>query len=60
VPLGREIGLDCVSNKDGGAKQTQNYRDNFNHYDAPLVLLHLIADPTSCRLLLGQKMVSFG
>jgi hypothetical protein len=31
VPLGREIGIDCVSYKDGDAKQSHDYRDCFNH-----------------------------
>jgi hypothetical protein len=44
-PLGREIGVDGVSYKDGGAKKTQDYRDNFDHYDAPFILLRLTADP---------------
>jgi hypothetical protein len=43
-PLGREIGVGGVSNKDGGAKKTQDYSDNFNHYDAPFILLRLTAD----------------
>ena len=27
-----------MSYKDGGAKQTQDYRDYFNHFDAPLTI----------------------
>jgi hypothetical protein len=30
-PLAREISVDCVSYKDGDAKQPHDYRDCFNH-----------------------------
>ena len=46
-PLEREISVDRVSYKYAGAKQTQDCRDRFNHFDVPL--LHhwerLIAGP---------------
>ena len=35
-PLGREISVDCMSQKDTGTKQTQDYRDHFNHLTHPL------------------------
>jgi hypothetical protein len=34
-----------MSQEDESAKQTQDYRDHFNHFDAPLLLLRPIADP---------------
>jgi hypothetical protein len=34
-----------VSHKDGDTKHAQDYRDDFNHFDAPLLLVRLIADP---------------
>jgi hypothetical protein len=34
-----------MSHKDGDTKQTQDDRDHFNHFDAPLLLLRLVADP---------------
>jgi hypothetical protein len=34
-----------VSHKDGNTKHAQDYRDDFNHFDAPLLLVRLIADP---------------
>jgi hypothetical protein len=37
VPLGREISVDRMSYKNASAKQTQNYRDHFNHFDAPVL-----------------------
>jgi len=30
-PLGRQISVDCMRHKDGGAKQAQDYRDRFDH-----------------------------
>jgi hypothetical protein len=33
-PLGRETSVDCMNHKDAGAKQTQDYRDHFNHLTA--------------------------
>jgi hypothetical protein len=41
----REISVDRVSHKDGDTKHAQDYRDDFNHFDAPLLLVRLIADP---------------
>jgi hypothetical protein len=35
-PLGLEISVDCMSQKDTGTKQTQGYRDHFNHLTHPL------------------------
>jgi hypothetical protein len=43
--LGREISVDCVSYKDGDAKQPHDYRDCFNHLTHPLLLVRLLADP---------------
>ena len=37
---GREISVDRMSYKDAYTKQTHDYRDRFNHFDAP-VLQHL-------------------
>ena len=37
-PLGREISVDCMSYKDDGTKQSQDYRDRFGHLSA--LLLH--------------------
>jgi hypothetical protein len=34
-----------MSYKDGSAKQTEDYCDRFNHLDAPLLLVRLLADP---------------
>jgi hypothetical protein len=36
VTLGA-VGVNRVSHKDASAKQTQNCRDCFNHFDAPLI-----------------------
>jgi len=36
-PLEREISVDRVSYKYAGAKQTQDCRDRFNHFDAPIL-----------------------
>jgi hypothetical protein len=33
--LWREIGVDCMRDKDGDAKHTQDYHNHFNHFDAP-------------------------
>jgi hypothetical protein len=33
----REISVDRVSYKYAGAKQTQDRRDRFNHFDAPIL-----------------------
>jgi hypothetical protein len=35
-PLGHEISVDRMSYKDTNTKQTQNRRDRFHHFDAPL------------------------
>jgi hypothetical protein len=34
-PLGREIGVDCMSQKDESGKQTEDYRESFNHLTHP-------------------------
>jgi len=34
-----------MSYEDGNAKQTQDNRDCFNHFDAPLLLVRVVADP---------------
>jgi hypothetical protein len=34
-PPGYEINVDCMSHKDAGAKQTQDYRDHFNQLTHP-------------------------
>jgi hypothetical protein len=34
-----------MSYKDGDAKHTYDYRDHFNHLDAPLLTVRLMADP---------------
>jgi hypothetical protein len=44
-PLEREISIDRMCRKDGDAKHTQDYRNHFNHFDAPLLLVHVMADP---------------
>jgi hypothetical protein len=31
----RQINVNRVSHKDGDAKHAQDYRDHFNHFDAP-------------------------
>jgi hypothetical protein len=41
----REISVDRVSQKDGDTKHAQDYRDGFNHLDAPLLLVRVKADP---------------
>jgi hypothetical protein len=33
-----------MRNKDDDAKQTQDYRDYFNHFDAPLLLVRVATD----------------
>jgi hypothetical protein len=47
-----------MSYKDDGAKQTQDYRDRFNHFDAPgfTLLVRAIGDPGFRRFRRGRKM----
>ena len=54
-PLEREISVDRMCCKDGNAKHTQDYRDHFNHLDAPLLLVGVMADPGFMRTSSGPE-----
>ena len=40
-PLGRVISVDHMSQKDESGKQTQDQRDSFNHFYAPMFTLQV-------------------
>jgi hypothetical protein len=44
-----------VSHKDRDTKHAQDYRDDFNHFDAPLLLVRVIADPVFMPASSGPK-----
>ena len=54
----REISVDCMSYKDSYAKHTKNYGNHFKHFDGPLLLVRVKADPGFMLASSGRKVVS--